>query len=102
MKDKEIFTIHVWVNGLKIPLRIRREEEEIYRNAEKLVKNHIKTYREQMGQSSMEEILTISAYHIAVIATKIAHSKEIHPLVKKIEELNELLDEKEQQPITKK
>lgn len=91
--NKDTFTIHVWLNGLKLPLTIRREDEEIYRKAAKMVENHIKAYREKMTQRSMEEILTITAYNIAVIATKMAYKEDIHPVVKKIEELNQLFDE---------
>ena len=41
-----------------MPLNIRREDEEIYRNAEKIVNKYLEQYRRQFSQRSMEEILT--------------------------------------------
>lgn len=76
-----------------MPLKIRREDEEIYRNAEKLVNRYLEQYRRQFSQRSMEEILTIVAYQVAVIASKQAMNENIEPLAEKIKELNNELKE---------
>lgn len=92
MKSKE-FTINILLNGVRLPLNIRREDEEIYRNAEKLVNKHLEQYRKKFSQRSMEEILTIVAYQLAVIACKQDMNQDIDPLAEKIKELNKELKE---------
>lgn len=76
-----------------MPLNIRREDEEIYRNAEKLVNKYLEQYRKTYSQRSMEEILTIVAYQIAVIVSKQDKNNDIEPLADKITKLNKELKE---------
>lgn len=76
-----------------MPLKIRREDEEIYRNAEKLVNRYLEQYRKNFSQRSMEEILTIVAYQIAVIVSKQDLNTDMGPLAEKIMELNKELKE---------
>ena len=76
-----------------MPLNIRREDEEIYRNAEKLVNKYLEQYRKKFSQRSMEEILTIVAYQVAVIASRQDMNQDIDPLAEKIKELNKELKE---------
>ena len=92
MKSKE-FTINILLNGVRMPLNIRREDEEIYRNAERLVNKYLEKYRKTYSQRSMEEILTIVAYQIAVIVSKQDKNNDIDPLADKIIELNKELKE---------
>lgn len=92
MKSKE-FTINILLNGVRMPLNIRREDEEIYRNAEKLVNKYLEQYRKKFSQRSMEEILTIVAYQVAVIASRQDMNQDIDPLAEKIKELNKELKE---------
>ena len=51
--DKNAFTINILLNGVRMPLNIRREDEEIYRNAEKLVNKYLEQYRSRFSQRSM-------------------------------------------------
>lgn len=76
-----------------MPLNIRREDEEIYRNAEKLVNKYLEKYRKSFSQRSMEEILTIVAYQIAVIVSKQEINNDIGPMAEKMMELNKELKE---------
>lgn len=91
--NKKEFTINILLNGVRMPLKIRREDEEIYRNAEKLVNKYLEQYRKHFSQRSMEEILTIVAYQIAVIASKQEITNDMDPLAEKIMELNKELKE---------
>ncbi len=91
--DKKEFTINILLNGVRMPLKIRREDEEIYRNAEKLVNRYLEQYRKNFSQRSMEEILTIVAYQIAVIVSKQDLNTDMGPLAEKIMELNKELKE---------
>ena len=91
MNNSDIFTINILLNGVRMPLRVRREDEEIYRNAEKIVNKYLEQYREQFSQRSMEEILTLVAYQLAVIVSKQETNQDISPLAEKVEQLNKEL-----------
>ena len=88
MNNNDVFTINILLNGVRMPLNIRREDEEIYRNAEKIVNKYLEQYRGQYSQRSMEEILTLVAFQLAVIVSKQGTSQDVAPLAEKIEELN--------------
>ncbi|NLO70082.1 MAG: cell division protein ZapA [Porphyromonadaceae bacterium] len=92
-KDKDKFTINILLNGVRMPLIIPREDEVIYRNAEKLVNKQLEKYRKHYSQRSMEEILTMVAFQIAAIAAKQSLFNNEQPLVETIKELNEELKE---------
>ena len=93
MKNSDVFTINILLNGVRMPLKIRREDEEIYRNAEKIVNKYLEQYRTQFSQRSMEEILTLVAFQVAVVLAKQNKNQDINPLAEKIEELNKELKE---------
>ncbi len=88
MNNSDIFTINILINGVRMPLKIKREDEELYRNAEKIVNKYLEQYRNQLSQRSMEEILTIVAYQLAVIVSKQNTSQDLVPLVEKMKEIN--------------
>ena len=54
MNDK--FKIHLEIAGRKYPLNIRREDEEIVRQAAALVNKKLATYREQFGKDKSKSI----------------------------------------------
>lgn len=87
------FTINILINGVRMPLVIPREDEELYRDAEKLLNNYLNKYQERFNQRSMEEILTLVAYQLAVIITKQDRNMDVAPLAIKIQEINKELTE---------
>jgi hypothetical protein len=91
MKD-DIFTINVLVNGLRLPLKIARSDEEYYRKAEKLVVRYMDKFQKQYNQRPTEEILTLVAYQMAVMLSKQELVEDIVPLAEKIQSLNLELD----------
>ncbi|MBP8903252.1 MAG: cell division protein ZapA [Paludibacteraceae bacterium] len=91
MNKDDVFSINILLNGVRMPLNIRREDEEIYRNAEKIVNKYLEQYRRQFSQRSMEEILTLVAYQLAVIISKQKTNQDEAPMADKIEELNKEL-----------
>ncbi len=95
--DENRLTINVTVNGMRIPLNIKREDEILYRDAEKITKHFIEKYSKDYSRKSVEEILTITAYQIAVLVAKQQYHQDIEPLAKKVEELNQMLKDKEVQ-----
>lgn len=87
------FTINILINGVRMPLVIPREDEELYRDAEKLLNNYLNRFQERYNQRSMEEILTITSYQLAVLATKQNKNQDVAPLAEKVEEINKELAE---------
>ncbi len=97
MEKENEFTIHVSVNGVKIPLTIERDEEILYRDAEKRTKLCIDKFRESYTQKTMEETLTLTAYQMAVWVETLKHLHSIEPLAEKLEELNNILEKRKNQ-----
>jgi len=92
MSNKEELNINVIIGGMRIPLRIRRQDEEIYRNAEKIVKAFLKDYREKYSRRPNEELLTLTAYKTAVLLAKHDFNADASNRNLDIESLNERLD----------
>jgi len=90
MKDDK-FTINVNVNGFKMPLNIPRKDEELYRNAEKLVEKYIEHFQKLYNQRSTEQILIMAAFQIAVIVSKQEVHEDTVPLAEKIQALDDEL-----------
>lgn len=90
MKD-DIFLINVQIGGLRLPLRIARKDEELYRRAEKLLVKYFDEYQKKFSQRPTEEILIFVAYQLAVNVSKQEFAEDIVPLAEKIQSLdNEL------------
>lgn len=87
------FLIHVQIGGLRIPLRIPRNDEEIYRKAEKLLVKHLDEYQKIYSQRSYQDILILVAFRLAVILSKEEFHHDFIPLADKIKELDEELKE---------
>jgi len=93
MAEEDMFNINITVNGVRMPLHISREDEVIYRNAEKLFNRFFRQYSEVYSQRSMEEILTLVAYQFAYIVSKQGMNQDVGPLAEKIQQLNKQLKE---------
>ena len=91
MSDDKIFTINVLINGFKIPLKIPRKEEGIYRDAEKLLVKFLDSFQKHYDQRPTEEILTLTAFQMAVIVSKQELNKDTVPLAEKIQSLDDEL-----------
>jgi hypothetical protein len=90
MKD-DIFLINVQIGGLRLPLRIARKDEELYRKAEKLLVKQLNDYQQKFRQRPSEEILILVAYQLAVMVSKQEFADDVTPLAEKIQTLdNEL------------
>jgi len=91
MKDDN-FTINVQLGGFRLPLKIARKDEELYRKAEKLVVRYMDRFQKQYSQRPTEEILILVAYQIAVLVSKQELSEDIVPLAEKIQILDQELE----------
>ncbi|MDD3321713.1 MAG: cell division protein ZapA [Paludibacter sp.] len=92
MKDDN-FTINVQLGGFRLPLKIARKDEELYRKAEKLVVRYMDKFQKQYSQRPTEEILILVAYQIAVLVSKQELSEDIVPLAEKIQILDQELED---------
>jgi hypothetical protein len=90
MKD-DIFLINVQIGGLRLPLRIARKDEELYRKAEKLLVKFLDDYQQKFSQRPTEEILILVAYQLAVMVSKQEFADNIVPLAEKIQSLDQEL-----------
>lgn len=91
MKDDNL-KINVQISGLRLPLLIPRNDEEMYRKAEKMVVRYIDLFQKQYRQRPTEEILILVAFKIAVLVSKQELSEDIIPLADKIQSLDQELD----------
>jgi cell division protein ZapA len=91
MKDDN-FIINVKVGGFRLPLNIARKDEEVYRNAEKRVNKLLLDYQQKYNQRSAEEVLSITAYQLAVALSKQDFVQNTSPVVEKIEQLDKELE----------
>lgn len=74
-----------------MPLSVKRNEEEIYRNAEKIVVKFINDYQKLYSQKSYSEIMTYVAFRLAVALTKQDSNESVAPLAERIKKLDEEL-----------
>ena|SRR5665647_514550 len=89
--EDDIFLINVQIGGLKLPLRIARKDEELYRRAEKLLVKRMDEFQNKYRQHPTEDILILVAYQLAVMVSKQEFAENVVPLAEKIQSLdNEL------------
>ena len=93
MEKDDIFKIHVTFGGWRLPLNISREDEELYRDAEKLLSRLNSKYKGIYSKKSNEELLVITAFHLAVALKKHDFAENTLPAFKKTELLSKKLNE---------
>ena len=92
MKEKDDkFIINVQIGGFRMPLGIPREDEELYRKAEKLVNKQLDYYTKLYSQRPTEQILILVAFQIAVMVSKKELIEDTVPLAEKIQALDDEL-----------
>ena len=93
--NNKALKIHLVIGGFRFPMTINRDDEELYRRAEKLAVNCLEEYQKQYPQRSSEELLTLVAFRLAVATSKLHMSQDVTPLAERIKafdaELEELL-----------
>jgi len=90
-RGEEEFKINILINGVRLPLTVKRKDEEIYRKAEKIVVKFINDYQKIYSQKSYSEILTYVAFRLAVVLTKQESSEDVAPLADRIKQLDDEL-----------
>lgn len=90
-RGEEVFKINILINGVRLPLTVKRKDEEIYRAAEKVVVKFINDYQKIYSQKSYTEIMTYVAFRLAVALTKQESSEDVAPLAERVKKLDEEL-----------
>lgn len=91
--DDEKFNINMRIDGYPIRLHIARKDEEIYRNAEKDIKDIYNKLNQRYPDKSVVELWLLTAFQIAVAINRQQKVENINPLAQKIEELEEQIDQ---------
>lgn len=90
MEDNTI-KIHVVLGGIRLPLRVSRKDEEIYRKAEKMFSAKMKHYQMKYSQQSYEYLLALTAFQFAVALSRNELAEDTTPLKQKIQALDDEL-----------
>jgi cell division protein ZapA len=91
--NNKTLKIHLVIGGFRFPMTINREDEELYRRAEKLAVNCLEEYQKQYPQRSSEELLTLVAFRLAVATSKLHMSQDVAPLAEKMKAFDAELEE---------
>jgi len=89
--SEQEFKIHININGVRLPLTVKRKDEEIFRTAEKIVVKFINDYQKIYSQKSYTEILTYVAFPLAVVPNTQTSSEDVAPLAQRIKKLDDEL-----------
>ena len=91
--DKEKLAIKLRVADTNLPMTIRRDEEEYYREAAKRVDNLLNLYRGSFKEQGAEKYMAMVALHLSVAAVKLERRNDTQPYKDKIEELTRTLED---------
>jgi len=92
MKEKDDkFIINVQIGGFRMPLGIPREDEELYRKAEKLANKQLDKFTKLYSQRPTEQVLIMVAFQLAVMVSKKELIEDTVPLAEKIQALDDEL-----------
>ena len=65
MIDEKMMKIHLQIDCQQYPLNIRREDEQLYRDAAKLINNKLNKYRSHMPDMDSNKHWAMAAFEIA-------------------------------------
>jgi cell division protein ZapA len=92
MNENDTFLINVQIGGYRLPLRIERKEEELYRLAEKVLGKYLEAYQKKYSHRSAEEVFIFVAYELAVMLVRKMMQQNTAPLAEKVSSLNQELE----------
>ena len=95
--EDEKFTITLTIAGEKFPTVIKRSDEELYRNATKLIDKKLNFYRNLYGPKIAGKEMQMVALNLAVNLVKTENLQDAGPVFDRLEQLD-----KEVQDLLKK
>ena len=91
--DKKMLNIQLRVADMYLPMTIRREEEEYYREAAKRIDNLLNLYRDSFKEQNTEKYMSMVALHLSLTAVRLERRNDTQPFKDKIEELTRTLED---------
>lgn len=88
----DLFEIKLMVGGTYYPLKIRRKDERLYREAARRINDKLNRYREHFPQLSEEKYYVMAAVHIAMVNVMLEDFNDTAPYKDKIRQLDKELD----------
>ena len=88
----DLFEIKLRVGGLYYPLKIKRKDEFMYREAARRINDKLNRYRERYPQLSNEKYYVMAAIHISVVNIMWESFNDTTPYRDKIHQLDEQLE----------
>lgn len=89
---EDSFEIKLMVGGSYYPLKIRREDELLYREAARRINDKLNRYREHYPQLSEEKYYVMAAIHISMVNIMWEQFNDTAPYAEKIAQLDRQLD----------
>ena len=90
--DDNKMKINLLIDCQRFPLNIRREDEQLYRDAAKLIDNALNYYRRLNPELSSNNYWAMTALEFAFHYLSTKDRNDTKPYLDKIEELTEELD----------
>ncbi len=91
MKEDTLL-INVQIGGFRIPLRVPRSDEEIYRKAQKMVNDNLENYQKRFSRHSYEEILIMVAFHLSTTISRHQLTGNVSPVEETLKALEAEID----------
>lgn len=86
-------TINLLIGRTQHPITISRDQEEIYRNAAKLINNKLSRYEQRYGGMGPEKCAALVMLDLAFNVLQIKDKQNIEPVLNLLEELGSEIDE---------
>ena len=87
--EKKRLSINIKIDGRIFPLEIDRADEERYRRAAKMVNETIVKFRETFGDQESQNILTMTAFQIALRNTELQNRNDNSFFIDGLRDLND-------------
>ena len=88
----DLFEIKLRVGGLYYPLKIKRKDEYMYREAARRINDKLNRYRERYPDLSNEKYYVMVAIHISMVNIMWESFNDTTPYRDKIRQLDEQLE----------
>ena len=90
--DDKMMKIHLVIDCNKYPLNIRREDEQHYRDAAKLIDKTLNKYRSSWPELSANNHWAMAALELAFNLMSMKDRNDTQPYLEKLKELTQELD----------
>ena len=91
MDDRQKITL--MIGDISFPLRVNREDEQLYRDASKLINNTLNKYRTYFEKADPVKVMSMVALDIAVEEVRLENKNDTAPFVGKLEKLTRELED---------